>query len=589
MRWGLDAPIASELPMSSATRLPSPICARRGAAVLLAALLGGCVADRPSTSDPVDRGPDGQPPPADAGPEAPDSPPLDGAPPDADLPDADLPDATLPDATLPDATLPDAGPCPRATPSTLVFDSLVRRPDDRLVGLVPCPGEWVELRDARLSVASDPAFSLSPPILTADQDEVAPVRFELFNPGRVTGRLEIDTDQGLIEVPLIGEARENACPDAAGRVPALVRVRELDVVPLDGAAAVDVDGRGLRPVAYQWVVTRRPEGSVSQPHEFFFDPAQPANGGLDDDPASPTAVFFADLPGVFTLELRVGDALGLDAVACGSAGRMTLVVGDAPPECDGARPCDRGVCREGFCAAAPCFEGARRRCHAPCGEGWQVCLDAAWGGCEAEPVAERCHDDLDDDCDGAVDEGCEPAACSDGEDDDVDGAVSFPADRGCASPGDVDESGEGVLLPGCGNGYDDDRDGRVDLADPGCVSPADPRELDPIEPAACSDGLDGDGDGLADFPDDPGCASAGDDDEGDRPAPPACDNGLDDDGDGRVDYPDDPGCAGRGVLDEGDPPGPPVCADGRDNDRDGLIDYPDDPGCASAAGASELG
>ncbi len=62
-----------------------------------------------------------------------------------------------------------------------------------------------------------------------------------------------------------------------------------------------------------------------------------------------------------------------------------------------------------------------------------------------------------------------------------------------------------------------------------------------IEQPDCSDGLDDDGDGLTDFPDDPGCTDALDTDE--RGAPFQCDNGIDDDGDTFFDYPDDNGCA----------------------------------------------
>jgi hypothetical protein len=38
-------------------------------------------------------------------------------------------------------------------------------------------------------------------------------------------------------------------------------------------------------------------------------------------------------------------------------------------------------------------------------------------------------------------------------------------------------------------------------------------DCDSAPVTACSDGVDNDGDGLADFPDDPGCASTGDDEE----------------------------------------------------------------------------
>lgn len=56
----------------------------------------------------------------------------------------------------------------------------------------------------------------------------------------------------------------------------------------------------------------------------------------------------------------------------------------------------------------------------------------------------------------------------------------------------------------------------------------------------CDDGLDDDGDGLVDFPDDPGCTDARDASE--RSVAYQCDNGLDDDGDLAIDFPNDAGC-----------------------------------------------
>jgi len=107
----------------------------------------------------------------------------------------------------------------------------------------------------------------------------------------------------------------------------------------------------------------------------------------------------------------------------------------------------------------------------------------------------------------------------------------------------------------------------------------------------CSDGIDNDGDGLADFPDDPGCTSAEDDSE-DSQAMPQCSDGRDNDGDGKIDYPYDPGCFVPQQDDETDdcPGGThcPQCADGIDNDGDGMIDYPADPGCTSASDSDEL-
>jgi large repetitive protein len=68
---------------------------------------------------------------------------------------------------------------------------------------------------------------------------------------------------------------------------------------------------------------------------------------------------------------------------------------------------------------------------------------------------------------------------------------------------------------------------------------------------------------------------------------PVCDDGVDDDGDGLDDYPDDPGCTEPGDFDEVDdcPAGPtcPDCANGVDDDGDGDTDFPADVDCSSAA------
>lgn len=107
----------------------------------------------------------------------------------------------------------------------------------------------------------------------------------------------------------------------------------------------------------------------------------------------------------------------------------------------------------------------------------------------------------------------------------------------------------------------------------------------------CSDGIDNDGDGKIDFPDDPSCASADGNDES-AIAPPQCSDGRDNDGDGKIDYPADPGCFDPQQDSETDdcPDGPncPQCANGKDDDGNGFTDYPDDPGCLSASDATEL-
>ena len=86
----------------------------------------------------------------------------------------------------------------------------------------------------------------------------------------------------------------------------------------------------------------------------------------------------------------------------------------------------------------------------------------------------------------------------------------------------------------CDDGADDDGDGAVDLADPGCFAGTDAFETNAIAP--CDDGFDSDGDGLADWPDDPGCKDLTWLYEN-----PACDDGVDNDGDGKIDWDGGPG------------------------------------------------
>jgi hypothetical protein len=91
---------------------------------------------------------------------------------------------------------------------------------------------------------------------------------------------------------------------------------------------------------------------------------------------------------------------------------------------------------------------------------------------------------------------------------------------------------------------------------------------EPPPTPACDDGLDNDGDGFTDHPDDPGCADAADDSEKDETGTYPCDDGVDNDADTLVDCPDDPGCTHPAAWIED-----PTCQDGEDNDGDGKIDF----------------
>lgn len=103
---------------------------------------------------------------------------------------------------------------------------------------------------------------------------------------------------------------------------------------------------------------------------------------------------------------------------------------------------------------------------------------------------------------------------------------------------------------------------------------------DPPPPAQCADGLDNDGDGVVDLAD-PGCADVSDDDESDDPPPPPaqCADGLDNDGDGDIDLADD-GCTDAADDDESnDPVDPPPSSDLHTS----LFDYDIDQADQTAA------
>lgn len=66
-----------------------------------------------------------------------------------------------------------------------------------------------------------------------------------------------------------------------------------------------------------------------------------------------------------------------------------------------------------------------------------------------------------------------------------------------------------VAAPACRDTVDNDEDGLIDLADPGCIGLTDLDETDPDVIPECADGVDNDGDRLIDYPDDPDCTAAG--------------------------------------------------------------------------------
>jgi len=128
----------------------------------------------------------------------------------------------------------------------------------------------------------------------------------------------------------------------------------------------------------------------------------------------------------------------------------------------------------------------------------------------------------------------------------------------------------------CSDGKDNDGDGLVDDADPGCRN--DNTEAPDNTPGDCHDGRDNDGDGLVDSAQDPGCAADGTEaDSGSAPPPPPVTT---------TPVPPPPPPPARTTTTPVTPPPPATpgvseCRDGIDNDGDGLTDRPADPGCDS--------
>ena len=171
------------------------------------------------------------------------------------------------------------------------------------------------------------------------------------------------------------------------------------------------------------------------------------------------------------------------------------------------------------------------------------------------PNNEEFCDGGDNNCDGDIDEGltCEEV-CGNGIDDDGNGRTD------CEDPACF---GDDTCFEDCSNGLDDDLDGLPDCADPDCANDGSCVE-------DCTNNTDDDGDGEVDCEDsdcaqDPSCASDVED----------CGNGIDDNGDGRIDC-EDPICdfAPECLFDtEVD------CSNNIDDDGDGAVDC-NDSDCA---------
>ena len=88
----------------------------------------------------------------------------------------------------------------------------------------------------------------------------------------------------------------------------------LDILTLNGSLSSDPNDPNGVPVSYHWSVLQRPAGSTAQIVERLFDSNHPAEGGLEDDPTTPTAQFFVDLAGEYRIALTVTNSAGYPTI-----------------------------------------------------------------------------------------------------------------------------------------------------------------------------------------------------------------------------------------------------------------------------------
>ena len=238
-----------------------------------------------------------------------------------------------------------AAPCIRLRPEDIEFGAAlvvegrdVETPNKQFLSIESCGTTALSVTGLRFADEND-VFGLTTEFVSIDlpaatpggepPSEVVEVGFWPIEERAFGGMLMVESNASVdpIEVPLFGRGVDNACPIPAA-VTTEFHVQPLDIITLDGSLSTDPGGDVVR---WEWTVVSRPDGSVSQPVETFDNRRRPADGGVEDNDSTPTALFFVDLAGNYEIELRVFDNLGQVSCDPNSAARVVV---EAIPEKD---------------------------------------------------------------------------------------------------------------------------------------------------------------------------------------------------------------------------------------------------------------
>ncbi|MBM4371391.1 MAG: hypothetical protein FJ098_07030 [Deltaproteobacteria bacterium] len=152
---------------------------------------------------------------------------------------------------------------------------------------------------------------------------------------------------------------------------------------------------------------------------------------------------------------QVDEEMAAVACNCGAAVGTKACVGGAFTPCTAGSPTNPELCDnlDNNCNGQV-DEGVTKPCETDCGDGVQTCYYGAWGDCDADEPADEICDGKDNDCNGQTDDGLGELSCGLGE-----CAHTEPACVG-GNPGACDPM-EGKTAETCDQ-LDNDCDGEVD-------------------------------------------------------------------------------------------------------------------------------